>query len=112
MSESEERELPTEPEGRLEPPARKPPTAIGTGTPEPGDEGPGKEIVVTDRTRVRELAKLMHVATPRLLWAAFNDLGRIVTVNQILPLTETKALAAHYGYSVRRAGDSPGASRS
>lgn len=108
MSENEEREPTTQPEGILEPPARKPPTAIGAGTSEPEGQ-PVREVVVTERTRVKDLAKLMHVPTRKVLWAAFNELGRLATVGQVLPFTESKALAAHFGYSARRPeGGEPG----
>lgn len=103
MSEHEERIPETQPEGRLEPPVRKPPTAIGSGTTEP-DERPLREIVVPIGTNVKDLARVLHVSSPRILWVAFNQLKRIVRPGEVLPFAETKALAAHFGYSARRPG--------
>lgn len=101
MSENDERVPETKTEGSLEPPARKPPTAIGARTPEP-DDIPIKEIVVPIGSRVKDLAILMHVPTRRILWAAYNQFGRLVSAHRVLPFAETKALAARFGYSARR----------
>jgi hypothetical protein len=101
MFEQEERVPETQPEGGLQPPVRKPPTAIGARTPD-SDDQPVKEVVVPTGTTVKDLSILMNLPTRKIIWAAFNDLGRLVTVNQVLPFAETKAMAAHFGFSARR----------
>lgn len=101
MSGNDERIPETQPEGSLAPPLRKPPTAVGTGTGEP-DERPVREIVVPIGSRVKDLAIAMRVPAHRILWAAFNEFGRVVSLNRVLPFAESKALAARFGYSARR----------
>lgn len=101
MAEHEHHTPDPQAEGSLQPPPRKPPTAIGARTPEP-DDHPVKEIIVPIGTGVRDLAILMRVPVHRTMWAAFSELGRLVTINQVLPFSETKALAAHFGFSARR----------
>lgn len=103
MSEQDEHAPATQPEGSLQPPVRKPPTATGVRTPDP-DDRPVKEVVVPVGTRVKDLSILLHVPALRVVWAALNELGRVVTFNQVLPFAETKALAAHFGFAARRPG--------
>jgi hypothetical protein len=99
MQENEDREPLTQPEGRLEPPARIPPTAVGAGTPDPDESG--KEVVVRERISVRELSGLIHVSAAKLVWAAFNELGKLITVRQKLAFEDTRVIAARFGYAAR-----------
>jgi hypothetical protein len=57
MEDEFERE--TQPSGALDPPSRKPPTAVGVATPGPGGEG-GRSALVRARTTSSWLGKLLN----------------------------------------------------
>lgn len=89
----------TQPEARLEPPARVPPTAVGTGT--PGSDDSGKDLVVREHISVLELARLIRVRPGKVVGRTFHELGRLVTVHQVLVFEETRSIAAMFGYAAR-----------
>ena len=72
----EERVLETQPEGRLDPPRRNPPTAVGAATPLPDDDArrPAEPREPARRGRRRE-ASALRVAG-RLLGAVLSELRR------------------------------------
>src|SRR5687767_7589551 len=94
------RTLETEAKGGLEPPTGRPPT-VGTGTPDPDDE-PGKTIVVGELTTVEDLARLIDVPPTRIIGAAFQRLGWMITTHESLAFDRTRALAGQFGYEARR----------
>jgi hypothetical protein len=93
----------SQPEGYLDPPSRKPPTAVGAEPAQPGDEP--REVVLPAFTTVVRIASLISVPLHRLILTAFFKLGQMVTVNDALPFERSKALVAHFGYVARRAGE-------
>jgi hypothetical protein len=100
LHESEPDRIPeTEPHGSLDPPGRKPPTAIGAGVPRPEDGR--REIEVSERVTVFELAPRIAVSPAQLIGAAFHEHGRMVTIFEPIPFELAQALLAQFGYIAR-----------
>ena len=63
-----------------------------------------KEVVLKEYTSVAELAVLLEVPTVRIIKAAFEELGLLTTINEVLAFNQAKLLAAQFGYRARREG--------
>ena len=64
-----------------------------------------KEITVPEYVEVLTLAILVDVPVARLIQTAFEDLGRLLTVHELLRFDEARALLARCGYVARRRRD-------
>ncbi len=64
-----------------------------------------KEITVPEYVEVLTLAILLDVPAARLIQTAYEDLGRLLTIHELLPFEEARALLAHCGYIAHRRRD-------
>jgi hypothetical protein len=65
-------------------------------------EGTLKEIILEEYTLPADLADLMDVSTASVFGAAFEWLGRMLTINETLRFHEAQAIAKEFGYMARR----------
>lgn len=63
-----------------------------------------KEVVLKEYTAVAELAALLELSPARIIRAAFEELGLLTTINEVLRFDQAKLLAAQFGYRARREG--------
>ena len=60
------------------------------------------EIEVPEEVTVAALANLTSIPAARLIRTAFEDLGRMLTINEVLPFDDTRALLGRLGLVARR----------
>ncbi len=60
-----------------------------------------KEIEVPGKVTVAVLANLASVPPGRLIRTAFEELGRLLTIDEVLLFEEARALLAYFGFIAR-----------
>ena len=60
-----------------------------------------KDLEVPNPVSVAALANLTSVPAGRLIRAGFEGLGRLLTVGDVLPFEDAKALVACFGFVAR-----------
>ena len=60
-----------------------------------------KDLEVPEAVSLAALADLTSVPAARLIRAGFEELGRLLTIGDVLPFEDTKALVACFGFTAR-----------
>ena len=63
-----------------------------------------KEIVLDEETLPAELADLLDVASASVIRAAFEELGLLLTVAEVLSFEQASVIAKRFGFRARRQG--------